>query len=199
MESPAFGFLCLKRRMIPHSFIAPRLLVLPLALAFLLGIVFSTAALAQTRVHEWGRGRVIRIVDGDTLSVKYHGRKECIRLIGIDTPEIRIDKRAEKHAARSSKDIGTITRMGKEATCFVKTLIKPGDPVLIEFDRQPSYKYGRLLGYVYLANKKMLNEEIVKAGYASLMTYPPNVKYQDRFLRAYREARQNNRGLWGKF
>jgi len=45
----------------------------------------------------------------------------------------------------------------------------------------------------------MLNEEIVKAGYASLMTYPPNVKYQDRFLRAYREARQNNRGLWGKF
>ncbi len=57
-------------------------------------------------------------------------------------------------------------------------------------------KYGRLLGYVYLSNGKMLNEEVVKAGYGSLMTHPPNVKYQERFLKAYREARENNRGLW---
>ncbi len=42
----------------------------------------------------------------------------------------------------------------------------------------------------------MLNEEIVKAGFASVMTIPPNVKYQDRFLRAYKEARENKRGLW---
>ncbi len=43
----------------------------------------------------------------------------------------------------------------------------------------------------------MLNEEIVKAGFASVMIIPPNVKYQDRFLRAYREAREGKRGLWG--
>jgi micrococcal nuclease len=42
----------------------------------------------------------------------------------------------------------------------------------------------------------MLNEEIVKAGYAQLMTIPPNLKYQERFLMAYREARENHRGLW---
>jgi micrococcal nuclease len=42
----------------------------------------------------------------------------------------------------------------------------------------------------------MLNEEIVKAGYASLLTYPPNVKYQSVFLKAYREAREKKRGLW---
>ncbi len=50
-------------------------------------------------------------------------------------------------------------------------------------------RYDRLLGYVYLSNGKMLNEEIVKAGYA-------NVKYQDRFLKAYQEARERKRGLW---
>ena len=44
----------------------------------------------------------------------------------------------------------------------------------------------------------MLNEEIVKAGYANVMTIPPNVKYQDRFLKAYRGARERKRGLWGK-
>jgi micrococcal nuclease len=42
----------------------------------------------------------------------------------------------------------------------------------------------------------MLNEEVVKAGYANLLTHPPNVKYQQRFLKAYREARENKRGLW---
>jgi micrococcal nuclease len=42
----------------------------------------------------------------------------------------------------------------------------------------------------------MLNEEIVKAGYANVMTIPPNVKYQDRFLKYYQEARKRKRGLW---
>jgi micrococcal nuclease len=42
----------------------------------------------------------------------------------------------------------------------------------------------------------MLNEEIVKAGYAMIMTIPPNVKYKDRFLKAYQEARESKRGLW---
>ena len=165
----------------------------------ILAFMLATAAFAKPRVHDRERGRIIRIVDGDTLSIEYKGRKENIRLIGIETPESRINRKARKDAARSSNDIGTITSMGKEAARFVKTLVKPGDPVLIEFDRQPRDKYGRLLGYVYLADKKMLNEEIVKAGYASLLTYPPNVKYQGRFLRAYREARQNRRGLWGRF
>jgi micrococcal nuclease len=42
----------------------------------------------------------------------------------------------------------------------------------------------------------MLNEVIIKAGYASPMTIPPNVKYKDRFLKAYREAREAKRGLF---
>ena len=42
----------------------------------------------------------------------------------------------------------------------------------------------------------MLNKEIVKAGYANLLTIPPNVKYQKRFLKAYHGAREHKRGLW---
>jgi micrococcal nuclease len=42
----------------------------------------------------------------------------------------------------------------------------------------------------------MLNEEIVKAGYAVIMTVPPNVKYKDRLLEAYQEAEEEKRGLW---
>ena len=68
--------------------------------------------------------------------------------------------------------------------------------VRIELDVQARDKYGRLLAYVYLPNGKMLNEEIVKAGYGSPMTIPPNVKHQEAFLRAYRQAREKKRGLW---
>jgi micrococcal nuclease len=40
--------------------------------------------------------------------------------------------------------------------------------------------------------------ELWKAGSANLVTVPPNVKYQEEFLKAYREARENKRGLWRK-
>ena len=141
--------------------------------------------------------KVLRIIDGDTLKIEYEGKKESIRLIGVDTPESKYNAKAGRDAKRSKEDVKTIIEMGKRATKYVKTLIKPGDTIKIEFDIQQRDRYGRLLGYVYLSNGKMLNEEIVKAGYASLMTIPPNVKYQDKFLEAYREARENNRGLWG--
>lgn len=163
---------------------------------FLIGLVFPAPTTASPNSRDRGADTVVQIVDGDTLTIQHNGRNEKIRLIGIDAPESRINNKTKKDAARGNGDIETITKMGKEATHFVKKIVKPGDPVTIEFDKQTRDKYGRLLGYVYMANGKMLNEEIVKAGYASLMTYPPNVKYQDRFLKAYREARENSRGLW---
>ena len=160
-------------------------LLLVLVLAFL-----------STSLHAQQTTTVVRAVDGDTLKILYWGKEESIRLIGIDTPESRINKKAKRDAKRSGQDIKTITSMGKRATEYVQSLVKPGDLITIEFDAQERDRYGRLLGYVYLSNGKMLNEEIVKAGYANVMTIPPNVRYQDRFLKAYKQARENKRGLW---
>ncbi len=139
---------------------------------------------------------VISVTDGDTLRIFYKGEDKKVRLIGIDAPESKVNPKAEKDANRSGEDIKTIIRMGKKATRFVEKLVKPGDQVSIEFDLEKRDKYGRLLAYVYLSDGRMLNEEIVKAGYANLLTHPPNVKYEKKFLKAYREARNNKRGLW---
>ena len=147
-------------------------------------------------LHAQETVKILRVVDGDTLKINYKGKQESIRLIGIDAPESRVNPRAKREAQRTGEDMKTILAMGKEATQFVNTLVKSGDKVSIEFDVEKRDNYGRLLGYVYLSNGKMLNEEIVKSGYANLLTIPPNIKYQDRFVRAYREARGNNRGLW---
>jgi len=137
---------------------------------FLIILSFALSLHAQETV------KILRVVDGDTLKINYKGKEESLRLIGIDAPESRINKKAKKDAQRSGEDIKTITSQGKEAAKFVKTLVSPQDPARIEYDVQHRDKYGRLLAYVYLSNGKMLNEEIVKAGYANLMTIPPNVK-----------------------
>ena len=88
-----------------------------------------------------------KVVDGDTLKIKYKGNEESIRLIGIDTPESKANKKAKKDAQRSKSDVETITSMGKKVATFTATLVKPGDKVKIEFDIRPRDQYGRLLGY----------------------------------------------------
>ena len=163
--------------------------VLIISFAFILTLLASPLHAQQTTT-------VTRIVDGDTLKVFYLEGEESIRLIGIDTPESRVNKKTKKDAKRSGQDVETIIAMGKRATEYVESLVKPGGLITIEFDVQERDRYKRLLGYVYLSNGKMLNEEIVKAGYASVMTIPPNVKYKDRFLRAYKQARERKIGLW---
>jgi len=146
--------------------------------------------------NTYNKATVVQVVDGDTLRIEMDGQEQAVRLIGIDTPESKINKKAKKDSIKTNYDVETITAMGKEAARYVRTLVRKGDTVGLEFDVQKRDKYNRLLVYAYLSDGKMLNEEIVKAGYANIMTYPPNVRYQDRFVRAYREARETKRGLY---
>ena len=111
-------------------------------------LAILTLPLQAVSIENIGSAKVLRVVDGDTLRVNYKGKEEGVRLIGIDAPESRPNKKAKNDAQRSGEDLKTITAMGKEATKYVKTLVKPGDTVKIEFDVEKRDKYGRLLGYV---------------------------------------------------
>lgn len=44
--------------------------------------------------------------------------------------------------------------------------------------------------------KVFVNATIIKAGYATPITIPPNVKYADLFQELYEEAREQKMGLW---
>jgi micrococcal nuclease len=123
----------------------------PLSTLVLLLILFSAILL-----YGEDTVRFLGVVDGNTLKVRCKGIEESVRLIGIDAPESRINKKARNDAQRSGEDLKTIIAMGREATNYVKTLIKPGDTVKMEFDVQKRDKYGRLLGYVYLSDRAML-------------------------------------------
>ncbi len=71
-----------------------------------------------------------------------------------------------------------------------------GKTVRLEFDVQQVDRYNRLLAYVYLKDGTFVNAWLVENGYAVVMTIPPNVKYQELFLKLQREAREAKRGLW---
>ena len=83
--------------------------VLIISFAFILTLLTSPLHAQQTTT-------VTRIVDGDTLKVFYLGNEESIRLIGIDTPESRVNKKTKKDAERNNQDIKIIIEMGKKAT-----------------------------------------------------------------------------------
>jgi micrococcal nuclease len=139
---------------------------------------------------------IVRVIDGDTYLIRYMGKEEKLRLIGIDTPETTANRKAKKDMNRYEQDIKTMTAQGNEARHFVKELIPAGTKIRLEFDVQRRDQYGRLLAYVYLDNGEMLNEKIIADGYANPMTYPPNVKYNQLFIIKYQEARYQKKGLW---
>jgi len=127
---------------------------------------------------------VVRVVDGDTVQVDIDGQREKLRLIGIDTPE-------------TVKPDTPVQCYGPEASAFTKQLLPEGTAVRIERDVEARDDYGRLLGYVYRADDGLfVNLEIVAQGYASLLTFPPNVAHVDEFVAAARAAERANLGLW---
>ena len=142
---------------------------------------------------------VTRCIDGDTLELS-NGKK--VRLIGIDIS----------------------TKMNKEAAEFTRKLVE-GKQVRLEYDvkKQDSPIYKRTLAYVFVdlvdgkgrppvldyktsANwytdfygdkfSLFVNATLIKAGYAQVMTVPPNVKYQELFMKLEKKAREQKRGLW---
>lgn len=127
-----------------------------------------------------GHVRVIKVHDGDTISVILNGRKEKVRLIGIDAPEIK------------QRPWGTRARKHLE-----KMLMASNRTVILEFDVERRDKYGRLLCYIFTPDRKMLNIQMVKNGYAVLLTIPPNIRYVDELRSAQNEAKQYKRGIWG--
>ena len=125
---------------------------------------------------------VSRVIDGDTIEVQLKGTTG-VRLIGIDTPE----------TVHPSEPVGCY---GPAASGFTKRMLE-GQMVRLGYDVERTDRYGRTLAYVF-ARGLLFNEALVMRGYARVVTYPPNVKYEDRFLTAQAKARRADRGFWGR-
>lgn len=139
---------------------------------------------------------VSSVVDGDTIRVIYRGKKQLVRLTGIDTPEERFNEKAERDAKRLGVDVNLILVLGRRAARFSRSLVRKKGTVFLEFDEKKRDEHGRILAYVWLPDGRMLNEVIVSEGYGKAYEIPPNLKYRERFQMAQEDARAKRRGIW---
>jgi len=168
-------------------------------------LLIATSALAQSEaLLEVETYTVERVIDGDTLKLT---NGEEVQMIGIKAPE---DEKVGQEATEFIKwlegkeielefDVQERDKYGRLLAYVYSPIILNminavvvKDERCLERDEEASkffYKY-------YEGCSAHLNASIIKAGYATPMTIPPNVKYADLFQRLYEEAQKEGRGLW---
>jgi micrococcal nuclease len=142
-------------------------------------------------------GTVRRVIDGDTVVVQLRGgRRERVRLIGIDTAELHESEKLTREIARTGRDSATLHRLGRRAAAFTTAWLPPGRRVGLELDVERRDRNERLLAYVWRADGILVNLALLEVGQAQLLTIPPNVRHADRFQACAAAARAARRGLW---
>ena len=141
-------------------------------------ILVAPGAQCIPKGTERTQARVTRVIDGDTIEVAIGNDVYKVRYIGIDSPEATT----------------RIERLGAEASAANKQLVGSQVVTLVK-DASETDPYGRLLRYVFV-DHVFINYELVRQGYASAATFPPDVACQAAFLSAEQEARSVFLGLW---
>lgn len=147
----------------------------------LLGVAAVAGASIGLEARDPLTGRVVRVMDGDTIAVRVDKRVLTVRYIGTNTRDAR--------SPGDSLDAGPT-----EAAEFNRALVL-GQTVRLEMDTQEKDAQGRLLAYVYVGDV-MVNAELVANGYAEVAIKPPNVKHEEMFQHLQRQARMLKVGRW---
>src|SRR3989344_747480 len=146
----------------------------------------STASTTSQEITPKGQeAQVIKVVDGDTVTVSFSGKNETIRIIGINTPET-VDPRK------------SVECFGQKASDKAKEQLN-GKTVQLEADATQGErdKYNRLLRFVWLDNGTVdFGAVMIQEGYAYEYTYSTPYTYQTKYKELQKEAEQNKRGLW---
>lgn len=129
---------------------------------------------------------VSSVLDGDTFRIKYQGKTQSVRLLGIDAPEST--KTRYKY----------LECFGVEAKNYLKSLIDK-KKITFQFDPSQDQKdiYDRLLAYVFLDDEN-INQTMIEDGYAKEYTYKTPYFYQSQFKQAEQSAQQQWAGLWSE-
>ncbi len=132
-----------------------------------------------------GTATVHTVVDGDTITVSIAGRRETVRLIGVDTPE-------------SVHPTKPVECFGPESSAFTSSLLPEGTAVRLVRDIEARDIYGRLLAYVTRADDGLfVNLALLEQGMAVPLSIEPNSTHQRVFAEAAHRAATAGLGLWG--
>lgn len=123
---------------------------------------------------------VVRAVDGDTLEVRASGQPFRVRVLGVDTTELR--------GAQC---------FAREATARTQTLAARQD-VWLEYDSRQRGRdnHGRDRAHVWLSDGTLLGWRLIREGYARVPAYPAPHRYEAEYHHAQQLARAEGRGGW---
>lgn len=112
---------------------------------------------------------IVKIIDGDGIILKdlISKREFEVRLYGIDAPEINYCNKIKKDEKELQIPAALLIKLGFLSLNFLKDQVNLGDVcTLIQEQNNLIDKYGRLLGYLILKDGSVLNEIMIKEGYA---------------------------------
>ena len=122
------------------------------------------------------------VYDGDTLLLT---DKRKIRLIGIDTPEVKHHK--QKKQAYSAK--------AKEA--LRELLKKHRYKIVLRYGPEKKDRYSRTLAHVFTPNGINISSWLLEKGFAKTLVFPPNIKLAQCYKEAEQKAQSKSLKIWG--
>ena len=154
--------------------------------AVLTCLILSNCSSSGEPLPDGANGRIVKVIDGDTVDVSMSGRTERVRLIGIDTPETK-------------KPNTPIQCFGPEASKHINELLPVDTPVLVQRDVEARDPYGRLLGYVYRTSDNLfVNQDLIINGFARPLSIAPNTAFASEFATLAQTAQNSKIGWWGE-
>jgi len=142
--------------------------------------------------------KLISVEDGDTIVINYKGKNQRVQLIGIDAPENTVNPKLNLDASQKSIGISFLLEMGYLSTEHLKGLLKKDVKVYLVGDLNKKDKYGRLSAIVINNKGESLNQQMVKDGFALLLTrFPIQENLRKVIAKAQQTAQQQKTGLWG--
>lgn len=137
-------------------------------------IILAVSALVMGLGFFFAKGKVIRVSDGDTVTVLTGEGLTKVRLYGIDCPE-------------------SAQKGGDEATALAGDLMFLQHVSLSVMDKD---QYGRNVAVVKLPDGRLANEELVRQGHAWVYRSYCNQPICARWLALERQAKKQGLGLW---
>lgn len=149
--------------------------VLIILLGFTMSCSFGSKNLHKVQLN--------KVIDGNTIKVKINEELKDVRLILVDSPELR----------------GNYP-FGAEARKYLDKKLSNVDHVYLELDGEEMDKHGRIWAYVWYYNDKgdleMINEDIIESGYGRLAYVFDSAKYLERLRASQERAKERGENIW---
>lgn len=140
--------------------------------------------------------KIDKVLTNSSIQVLKNNWERRIELIGIELPELDEVMQLVERAGIPENEKERYKMMYYEARSALKDHVNTGDVLFIEQDVRKKNTYGNLLVYLYAPNRRIINIELIRQGYAYPVKDIDNKAYEDEMFKALEYAIDHKNGLY---